>query len=128
MPTERHLCISFPWEFLACEDMGYPMLPQHDRLQTSFPGQLLQQAQNLVAMNKPPMRDQLSLRNYVEGRRCLVESESAFAYHKEDLVTLRPGRDHSFVDAFVERMLRTFHCGPLQVNSAHFKPIRSHRR
>lgn len=73
-------------------------------------GQLLQHAQNLVAMNKPPVRDQLSLRNYVEGRQCLVESESAFAYHKEDLVTLRPGRDHSFVDAFVERMLRTFHC------------------
>lgn len=66
-------------------------------------------------MNKPPMRDQFSLRNYIENRRCLVESESAFAYHKEDLVTLRPGRDHSFVDALVERMLRSFHCRPLQV-------------
>lgn len=78
-------------------------------------GQLLQQAQNLVAMNKPPMRDQLSLRNYIEGRQCLVESEAAFAYHKEDLVSLRPGRDHSFVDAFVERMLRTFHCRLFQM-------------
>ncbi|KAL8821018.1 MAG: hypothetical protein Q9191_007397 [Dirinaria sp. TL-2023a] len=81
-----------------------------DYLQHELVGQLLQQAQNLVAMNKPPVRDQLSLRNYIEGRQCLVESEAAFAYHKEDLVSLRPGRDHSFVDAFVERMLRTFHC------------------
>ena len=61
------------------------------------------------------MREQLSLRNYIENRKCLVEEESAFAYHKEDLVTLRPGRDHSFVDAFVEQMLKTFPCRPLRV-------------
>jgi len=97
------------------EDSPFPSLLEHDHLYTFYPGQLLQQAQTLVAINKPPMRDQLSLRNYIENRRCLVEGESAFAYHKEDLVTLRPGRDHSFVDAFVERMLRTFHCRPLQV-------------
>ena len=78
-------------------------------------GQLLLQAQQLAAMNKPPMRDQMSLRFFVENRRCLVKEESSFAYETEDLITLRPGRDHSFVDAFVERLLKTFHCKPLQV-------------
>ena len=68
-------------------------------------------------MNKPAMRDQLVLRHYIEARKPLVESEAAFAYYKEDLVTLRPGRDHSFVDAFVERMLRTFYCRALKVTS-----------
>lgn len=98
-------------------EKGLPCLSllEYVYLYTYHSGQLLQQAQNLVAMNKPPTRDQMSLRNYIENRRCLVEEESAFAYHKEDLVTLRPGRDHSFVDAFVERMLRSFHCRPLQV-------------
>lgn len=72
--------------------------------------QLLLNAQQLVAFNRPPMRDQTSLRNFMENRPCLVEDEKAFAYEKEDLITLRPGRDHSFVDGFVERMLKIFHC------------------
>ncbi|MCJ1265852.1 hypothetical protein MMC22_005733 [Lobaria immixta] len=63
-------------------------------------GQLLLQSQQLVAMNRPPERDQDSVRSYIEKNACLVERESRFAYEKEDLVTLRPGRDHSFVDAF----------------------------
>ena len=61
------------------------------------------------------MRDQTSLRNFMENRPCLVEDEKAFAYDKEDLITLRPGRDHSFVDGFVERMLKIFHCRLLRV-------------
>ena len=74
-------------------------------------------AQQLVAMKRPPMRDQTSLRNFMENRPCLVEGEKAFAYEKEDLVTLRPGRDHSFVDAFVERMLKVNPCGLWQVGN-----------
>lgn len=77
-------------------------------------GQLLLQSQQLVAMNRPPERDQDSVRSYIEKNACLVERESRFAYEKEDLVTLRPGRDHSFVDAFVERMLRSLPCRPIQ--------------
>ncbi|KAL8784340.1 MAG: hypothetical protein Q9195_009085 [Heterodermia aff. obscurata] len=78
------------------------------------PGQLLQQSQALIGMNKPPVREQKSLQNYLENRQCLCEAEAAFAYHKEDLVTLRPGRDHSFVDAFVEDLLKRFPCRPLK--------------
>jgi hypothetical protein len=79
-------------------------------------GQLLLQAQQLVAMNKPPTRDQISVRNYMENRPCLVEDEASFVYDQDDLITLRPGRDHSFVDGFVERLLKRFHCNVLQVN------------
>lgn len=69
------------------------------------------------------MRDQLSLRHYIENRQCLVEEEEAFAYHKEDLVTLRPVRDHSFVEeAVIENMLRKSHCRPLQVHSLRAPP------
>ena len=61
------------------------------------------------------MRDQTSLRNFIENRQCLMEAESSFAYEKEDLVTLRPGRDRSFVDEFVERMLKVWHCRLIKV-------------
>lgn len=67
-------------------------------------------------MNKPPMRDQISVRNHLENRAYLVEAEASFVYDKEDLITLRPGRDCSFVDAFVERMLQVFSCKPLKVS------------
>lgn len=78
----------------------------------------------MVAMNRPPMRDQTSLRNFMENRPCLVEEEKSFAYEKEDLITLRPGRDRSFVDAFVERMLKVWHCRLLQVGGPDVDGIR----
>ena len=81
-----------------------------------FAGGLLLQAQQLAAMNKAPMRDQKSVRNYMENHACLVEEEASFVYDTEDLITLRPGRDCSIVDAFVEKMLRVFNCKPLQVS------------
>lgn len=81
-----------------------------------FAGGLLIQAQQLAAMNKAPLRDQKSMRNYMENHACLVEEEASFVYDTEDLITLRPGRDCSIVDAFVEKMLRVFNCKPLQVS------------
>lgn len=86
-----------------------------------FIGQLLLQAQQLVALNRPPERDQYSVRSYIEKNACFVEAEMRFAYEKEDLITLRPGRDHSFVDGFVERMLKALPCRPLKArNFQHF--------
>lgn len=51
----------------------------------------------------------------MENHTKIVEGERSFAYQKEDLVTLRPGRDYSYVDAFVEETLKALHCRPLQV-------------
>ena len=51
----------------------------------------------------------------MENRPCLIEEESAFAYEKDDLVTLRPGRNHSVVDGFVERMLQLYCCQPIKI-------------
>ena len=84
---------------------------------SNFSGGLLLQAQQLAAMNKAPMRDQKSIQNYMEKHASLVEEERSFVYDTEDLITLRPGRDCSIVDAFVEKSLRVFDCKPLQVSS-----------
>lgn len=47
-----------------------------------------------------------------------MEAEGSFVFEKEDLVTLRPGRETSVVDGFVERMLKTFHCSAIEVSDS----------
>ncbi|KAL9120681.1 MAG: hypothetical protein Q9187_002766 [Circinaria calcarea] len=77
-------------------------------------GALLQQAHQLIAMNKPPNRDYNSVCNFMTAKRPLLAKDAAFIKEKEDLITLRPGRETSFVDAFVERMLQTCPYKPIQ--------------
>ncbi|KAL8801499.1 MAG: hypothetical protein Q9182_004402 [Xanthomendoza sp. 2 TL-2023] len=85
-------------------------------------GQFLLQAQQMVALNKPADRDHLSVQNFLENGyedngailRPLMAGDSEFIYRKEDLVTLRPGRESAWLDAFVERLLKMIHCKPVQ--------------
>ncbi|MCJ1475224.1 hypothetical protein MMC13_003885 [Lambiella insularis] len=80
-------------------------------------GQLLLQAQQLLSLNRPADRDHQSVINFLENDFPLFEKETSFVYEKEDLVTLRPGRETAFLDAFVERMLKVCHCRPIQVST-----------
>lgn len=45
----------------------------------------------------------------------LYEQESDFIYHKEDLITLRPGREHAWLDGVLERILQKCRCNLLLV-------------
>lgn len=47
----------------------------------------------------------------------VFEGEDEFVRRKEDLVTLRPGRESAWLDAFVERLLRMIHCSPVEVSN-----------
>ncbi|KAI4092361.1 MAG: hypothetical protein LQ339_007958 [Xanthoria mediterranea] len=85
-------------------------------------GQILLQAQQMVSLNKPAHRDHLSVQRFLESGyedngqklRPLMEGDNEFIYRKEDLVTLRPGRESAWLDAFVERLLKMIHCKPVQ--------------
>ncbi|KAL9038912.1 MAG: hypothetical protein Q9180_002845 [Flavoplaca navasiana] len=85
-------------------------------------GQFLLQAQQMVSLNKPADRDHLSVQNFLEsgyednGKSLmpLMEGDNEFIYRKEDLITLRPGRESAWLDAFVERVLKLIHCKPVQ--------------
>ncbi|KAI4277690.1 MAG: hypothetical protein LQ337_001563 [Flavoplaca oasis] len=85
-------------------------------------GQFLLQAQQMVSLNKPADRDHLSVQNFLEsgyednGKSLmpLMEGDNEFIYRKEDLITLRPGRESAWLDAFVERVLKMIHCKPVQ--------------
>ena len=82
---------------------------------TVVAGQLLLQAQQLAAMNKPSNRDHRSVLQYIEDTGPLFDGEDDFIDRKEDLVTLRPGRECAWLDAFVERVLKFVRCGPVIV-------------
>lgn len=67
-----------------------------------------------MSLNKPASRDYKSLLNFMENGyehdgeaiRPLLKPDSKFIYQKEDLVTLRPGRESAWLDASVERVLK----------------------
>ncbi|KAL8703682.1 MAG: hypothetical protein Q9201_003136 [Fulgogasparrea decipioides] len=73
--------------------------------------ELLLKAREMKAIDKPSRRDYRSVLHFMEmdGGQ-LFEEEMDFIYDKEDLVTLRPGRDHGWLDVLVERFLLYFRC------------------
>ena len=77
-------------------------------------GQILIQAQQLCAMNRPSRHDHRSVVNYVENEQPLLEGDRDFIYHAEDLVTIRGGRETAWLDAVVEKVLRWYPCRPIQ--------------
>lgn len=81
-------------------------------------GELLRQSKELVSWSTPSTRDYASVVNWMNIEAPLFEAECAFVKEKEDLITLRPGREHAWLDAFVERTLKAFHCEFIQVGSS----------
>ena len=78
--------------------------------------ELLLKTQGLKTLEKPSPRDYRSVLHFMEndgGQVC--EEESGWVYDKEDLITLRPGREHAWLDGFLERMLRVCRCRLLRV-------------
>ena len=62
----------------------------------------------MTALNKPTSSEHKSVINFIESYEPLEAEDERFIYEKEDLITLRPGREHAWLDASVERLLRWF--------------------
>lgn len=71
--------------------------------------QLLRAAEKLTKINKPTNGEYQSVKNWLRGEKPVKGAESRWITHKEDLITLRPGREYAWLDAGVERVLRV--CG-----------------
>ena len=71
-------------------------------------GTLLRQANSFQEMAKPTDRDHVSVFNYFRYKEPLAETDSGFILQKNDLVTIRAGRDHAWLDSFVESFLRWY--------------------
>ncbi|KAN0110989.1 hypothetical protein V8E51_007376 [Hyaloscypha variabilis] len=70
--------------------------------------ELLLNAQHLAAANRPPERDYNSVANFIRHKKPLMQGDDDFIYNKEDLITLRPGRESAWLDSTVERLLKLF--------------------
>ncbi|ERF73070.1 hypothetical protein EPUS_06531 [Endocarpon pusillum Z07020] len=75
---------------------------------------LLQAAQSLTHCNRPSSGEYKSVENFVNNRHPLVPTEEEFCYRKDDLITLRPGREHAWLDCSVEKFLRFSRCRTIQ--------------
>ena len=67
-------------------------------------------ARDMVGLNNPASKDYRSVSDYIYNSRPQVDSEETWIHYKEDLVTLRPGREHAWLDSTVEYLLKWFHC------------------
>jgi hypothetical protein len=77
---------------------------------------LLQVAESLVRCNRPSSGEHCSVRNFINYRQPLVPSEQRFINCKEDLITLRPGREHAWLDSSVEKALKWLRCDLIEVS------------
>ena len=79
-------------------------------------GNLLIIAQQILGFNRPSNADWKSVETYMFNRKPLIESERSWIYHKEDLLTLRAGREHAWLDDGIEHLLRWFHSPIVEVS------------
>jgi hypothetical protein len=64
----------------------------------------------MMGFMKPAEAERQSVGRYIHNRKPLVQAEATWIHHKDDLVTLRVGREHAWLDSIVEELLRLFHC------------------
>jgi hypothetical protein len=87
--------------------------------------QLLTAARDIAGLNRPPARDYLSVKSYFDEEAPLCNVES-YIYCKEDIITLKPGRETAWLDAFIEKGLQKLSSRFIRVRIAN--PARSHHR
>ncbi|MCJ1462368.1 hypothetical protein MMC07_000968 [Pseudocyphellaria aurata] len=73
--------------------------------------ELLLKTHQLKSLSQPSSREYRNVLHFMENSGGqLTEEESAFIYEKEDLITLRPGREHAWLDDIIEKTLKIFRC------------------
>lgn len=86
---------------------------------------MLLKAKEVAGMQRPSKRDWRSVKNWIDNRKPLVEKERRFILRKEDLVTLRCGREGAGFESVVEQMLartdnfltKQLHCRVIKVRN-----------
>lgn len=89
---------------------------------------MLLKAKEMASLQRPSERDWRSVRKWLLEKAPLVKREQDFILRREDIVTLRSGREGAGFESVVERtlgkadrLLQRFGCNAIQVsdNSAH---------
>jgi hypothetical protein len=82
-----------------------------DKIEKSFCSyaNILTAAGQLVDFNKPAESEYNSVDSFRKDEP-LCDEENHWLDYKEDLLTLRPGRDHAWLDTSIEHLLRWLRC------------------
>ena len=78
--------------------------------------EVLMKTRELTSFQRPSDRDYRSVKRWVEGNKPLIPDEEEFIHCKEDLITLRSGRECAWFDVFVERLLQKTNCNLIKVS------------
>jgi hypothetical protein len=83
---------------------------------------MLLRAKEVARLQRPSNRDWRSVKHWILEKAPLVQREQQFILRKEDLVTLRSGREGAGFESLVERMLsntdrllQSYGCNLIQV-------------
>ena len=72
--------------------------------------EIVMKARELNVFQRPSNRDYWNFRTWFWNEKPVVEQESEFIKRKEDLITLRHGREWAGFDGLVEDLIRKVHC------------------
>jgi hypothetical protein len=64
----------------------------------------------MMSFGKPDETDRESVGRYIHNRNCLIDDEASWIQQRDDLITLRAGREHAWFDGVVEGILKVCHC------------------
>lgn len=67
----------------------------------------------MTAINRPGESAFRSVDSF-SMEEALCEAENKWIAHKDDLLTLKPGREHAWLDDGIEHILRWFHCSLIE--------------
>lgn len=79
--------------------------------------ELLIKARELVSFQRPTDRDYRSVRHWFHNTAPLVDEEQEYILWKEDIVTLRHGREWAGFDGWVEEILHKIDCPLVRVSN-----------
>lgn len=69
----------------------------------------------MIAMHRPAKVDYTSVRTFMWNHTPIMQPEASWIDPEEDMITLRAGREHAWLDSCIERLLKCFHCSLLEV-------------
>lgn len=75
----------------------------------------MRDAHELMSVGQPTTADHQSLVNFMRGQAPVCEQDAQWIYAKEDLIAMRAGREHAWLDDGIEKLLRWFHCNWIEV-------------
>lgn len=76
---------------------------------------LVTSAKELTASSRPSDSSYRSFRNFFSNNAPLCQKDEPWIQCKEDMLTLRRGREHAWLDDMIEHILRAFNCRIIEV-------------